>query len=57
MRSRDLPEGTQLECGILWELQLCLLSEALAYPLLSTSFAIDFFVLAGNRISRIFLVF
>ena len=57
MRSRDSPEGTQLECGILWELQLCLLSEALAYPLLSTSFAIDFFVLAGNRISRIFLVF
>lgn len=29
-----------------------------AYPLLSISFAIEFFfVLAGNRISRIFLVF
>ena len=57
VRSRDSPEGTQLECGILWELQLCLLSEALAYPLLSTSFAIDFLFVLVTVFPESFLFF
>ena len=63
VRSRGLPEDTQLEWWHPVEPPIMLAKwgssplRSPACPLLNISFAINFFVLAGNRISRIFLVF